>query len=180
MTYSFSYLEPVCCSISSSNCCFLTCIQISQESSQVVWFSHLLKNFPQFIVMHTVKGFGIVNKAEIDVFLELPCSYPMPEARSGGQEDLTHTRGQGPWRCQVYLCTSCTLINLCKSPIPAPPCFCAFAHSPPTPRASPILLLARGSGMDRGHLVFWNQQGVPLKRPSPPPSQSCLVHYPSG
>lgn len=82
--------------------------------------------------------------------------------------------------CQVYLCTSCTLINLCKSPIPAPPCFCAFAHSPPTPRASPILLLARGSGMDRGHLVFWNQQGVPLKRPSPPPSQSCLVHYPSG
>ena len=79
--------------------------------------------------------------------------------------------------CQVYLCTSCTLINLCKSPIPAPPCFCAFAHSPPTPRASPILLLARGSGMDRGHLVFWNQQGVPLKRPSPPPSQSCLVHY---
>ena len=98
MTYSFSYLEPVCCSISSSNCCFLTCIQISQESSQVVWFSHLLKNFPQFIVMHTVKGFGIVNKAEIDVFLELPCSYPMPEARSGGQEDLTHTRGQGPWR----------------------------------------------------------------------------------
>ena len=59
--------------MSSSNCCFLTCIQISQESGQVVWYSHLLKNFPQFIVIHTVKGFGIVNKAEIDVFLELPC-----------------------------------------------------------------------------------------------------------
>ena len=57
--------------MSSSNCCFLTCIQISQEAGQMVWYSHLLKNFPQFIVIHTVKGFGIVNKAEIDVFLEL-------------------------------------------------------------------------------------------------------------
>jgi len=61
-------LEPVCCSMSSSNCCFLTCIQISQEADQVVWYSHLFQNFPQFIVIHTVKGFGIVNKAEIDVF----------------------------------------------------------------------------------------------------------------
>ena len=68
--YSFSYLEPVCCSMSSSNCFFLTCLQISQEAGQVVWYSHLLKNFPQFTVIHTVKGFGIVNKAEIDVFLE--------------------------------------------------------------------------------------------------------------
>ena len=66
MIYSFSYLEPVCCSMSSSNCCFLTCIQISQEAGQVVWYSHLLKNFPQFIVIHTVKGCGIGNKAEID------------------------------------------------------------------------------------------------------------------
>ena len=57
--------------MSSSNCCFLTCIQVSQEAGQVVWYSHLFKNFPQFIVIHTVKGFGIVNKAEIDVFLEL-------------------------------------------------------------------------------------------------------------
>ena len=52
--------------MSSSNCCFLTCIQISQEADQVVWYSHLFQNFPQFIVIHTVKGFGIVNKAEID------------------------------------------------------------------------------------------------------------------
>ena len=56
---------------SSSNCCFLTCIQISQEAGQVVCYSHLFKNFPQFVVIHTVKGFGIVNKAEIDVYLEL-------------------------------------------------------------------------------------------------------------
>ena len=55
----------------SSNCCFLTWIQVSQEAGQVVWDSHLLQNFPQFIVIHTVKGFGIVNKAQIDVFLKL-------------------------------------------------------------------------------------------------------------
>ena len=61
------------CSMSSSNCCFLTCIQISQEAGQVVWYSHLLKNFPQFVVIHTVKSFGIVNKVEIDIFLELFC-----------------------------------------------------------------------------------------------------------
>ena len=68
LTYSFSYLEPVCCFMSSSNCCFLTCIQISQEAGQVVWYSHLFQNFPQFIVIHAVKGFSVVNKAEIDCF----------------------------------------------------------------------------------------------------------------
>ena len=59
--------------MSISNCCFLTCIQISQEADQVVWYSHLFNNFPHFVVIHTVKSFGIVNKAEIDVFLELAC-----------------------------------------------------------------------------------------------------------
>ena len=55
--------------MSSSNCCFLTCRQVSQEAGQVVWYSHLLQNFPQFIVIHTIESFGVVNKAEIDVFL---------------------------------------------------------------------------------------------------------------
>ena len=73
LTYSFFYLEPVHCSRSGSNCCFLTCIQISQEAGEVVWDSHLFKNFPKFVVIHTVKGFGIVNKAKVDVFLELSC-----------------------------------------------------------------------------------------------------------
>ena len=76
--YSFSYLEPVWCSMSSSNCCFLICIQISQEAGQVVWYSHLFKNFPQFVVIHTVKGSVIVNKAELDVFLELCCFFYDP------------------------------------------------------------------------------------------------------
>ena len=64
--------------MSSSNCCFLTCIQISQEAGQEVWYSHLLKNFPQSVVMHTVKGFGLVSKAEVEVFLELSCFFDDP------------------------------------------------------------------------------------------------------
>ena len=76
--YSFPSLEPVCYSMSSSNSCFLTCIQTSQEAGKVVWYSHLFKNFPQFVVIHTVKGFGVVNKAEIDVFLELSCFFYDP------------------------------------------------------------------------------------------------------
>ena len=59
--------------MSSSNRCFLTCIQISEEAGQVVWYSHLFKNFTQFVVIHTVKGFSIVNEAEVDVFLEFSC-----------------------------------------------------------------------------------------------------------
>ena len=76
--YSFPYLEPVFCSVSSSNCCFLTCIQMSQEAGQVVWYSYLIQNFPQFVVIHTVKGFGIVNKAEVYVFLVFSCFFDDP------------------------------------------------------------------------------------------------------
>ena len=76
--YSFPDFEPVCCSMSSSNCCFLTCIQVSQEAGQVVWYSRLFQNFPQLIVIHTVKGFGIVNKSEINVFLELSWFFHHP------------------------------------------------------------------------------------------------------
>ena len=65
------------CSMFGSNCCFLTCTQVSQEAGQVVWYSHLLKNFPQFVI-HTVKGFGVVNKAKVDDFLELPCLFDDP------------------------------------------------------------------------------------------------------
>ena len=67
----------VCCSVSSSNCCFLTCIQISQETGRVVWYSHLLKNFPQFIVIQS-KDLVLFNKAELDVFLELSCFFDDP------------------------------------------------------------------------------------------------------
>ena len=69
LTYSFPNLEPTCYSLYGSNCYFLTCIQISQEIGKVVWYSHLFKNFPQFVVIHnTVKSFGVLNKAKLDVF----------------------------------------------------------------------------------------------------------------
>ena len=61
--------------MSSSNCYFVTCIRISQEAGKVVWYSYLLKNIPQFVVIHTVKGFGVVNKAEVDGFLEFSCFF---------------------------------------------------------------------------------------------------------
>ena len=64
--------------MSGFNCCFLTCIQISQEAGQVVWYSHLFQNFPQFVMIHTVIGFGIVKKSEIDIFPELSCFFDNP------------------------------------------------------------------------------------------------------
>ena len=76
--YSFPDLELVCCFMSSSNCCFLTCIQMFQEAGQVIWYSHLFQNFPEFVVIYIVKGFGIVNKAKMDVFLELSCFFCDP------------------------------------------------------------------------------------------------------
>ena len=65
--------------MSSFNCYFLTCIQISKEAGQMAWYSHLFQNFPQFLVIHTVKGFGVVNKAKVDGFLELSCFFHDPE-----------------------------------------------------------------------------------------------------
>ena len=64
--------------MSSYNCCFLTCMQVSQEAGEVVWYSHLFKNFPQFLVIHAVKSFGIVSKAEVNIFLGLSCFFDDP------------------------------------------------------------------------------------------------------
>ena len=64
--------------MSSSNCCFLTCIQVTQEAGQVVWYFHLFKNFPQFVVIHTIKCFSIVDEAEVDIFLEFSCFFYDP------------------------------------------------------------------------------------------------------
>ena len=88
--------------MSSFNCCFLICIQISQEAGQVAWYSHVFQNFPQFIVIHTVKGFGIVNKAEVDVFLELSRFF----------DDSTNV---GCWQFDLwFLCLSKSSLNIWK------------------------------------------------------------------
>ena len=75
--YFFPDMESVYCSMSSSNCYFLTYIQISQKTGQMVWYSHLFKYFSQFVVIHTVKSFGISDKAEVDGFLEYSCFFLM-------------------------------------------------------------------------------------------------------
>ena len=74
--YSFPNFEPVCCSMSSSNCCFLTCIQVSQKASKVVQYRHLFKNFPWFVMIYTI--FNVVSEAEVDVFLEFSCFFYDP------------------------------------------------------------------------------------------------------
>ena len=65
--------------MSGSNCCLLTSIQVSQEAGKVIWYSHLLRNFPQSVVIHTIKGFSIDNEAEEDVFLEFSCFFFDPQ-----------------------------------------------------------------------------------------------------
>ena len=69
--YTFPNFEPVHCSMSSSNCCFLSCIVVSQETGKVVWYFHLFKNFLWFVVIVTVKGFSVVNEAEVDLSFEI-------------------------------------------------------------------------------------------------------------
>ena len=76
--YSFTNFELVCCFMAVSNCCCLTWKKVSQEPGKVAWYSHLLKNFSQFVVIHTVKDFSVVNEAEVDVFLEFLCFFYDP------------------------------------------------------------------------------------------------------
>ena len=110
--YSFSYLEAVCCSMSSSKCCFLTCIQISQEADQVVWYSHLFQNFPQFIGIHTVKGwysypYTIFNTCMWDEFSVMP---------------LANRTRQWQWVSPVRVCQKKTVVCILGtliSPLPA-------------------------------------------------------------
>ena len=91
--------------MSGSNCCFLTYIQISQEAGQVVWYSHLLKNFPQFVVIHRVKGFGVVSKAEVDVFLELSCFFsdPMDVGNLISDSSAFFKSSQNIWKFMVHV-----------------------------------------------------------------------------
>ena len=96
-----------------SNCYFLAFIQMSQETGQMVWYSHNFKNFPQFVVIHTIKGFGIVNKAEIDVFLELSCFFDDPADVSNlnsGSSDLSKS-SWNIWKFSVHILLKSRLEN---------------------------------------------------------------------
>ena len=109
--YSFPSLEPVCSSKSGSNCCFLTCIQGSLEPGQVVWYSHVFQNFPQLIVIHKGKSFDIVNKAEVDVFLELSC-FIKDQTDVGNLTSASSAFVTGQLS-QLYMTTRKTIILYC-------------------------------------------------------------------
>ena len=113
LLYSFPNLESVCCSMSSSKCCFLTCIQIAQEACQVVWYSHLFKNFPQFVVICIVKSFSVVSEAEIDVFLELSCFFDDPTDVGNLISDSSAfcKTSLNIWKFTVHILLKCGLEN---------------------------------------------------------------------
>ena len=111
--YSFPSFEPVHCFMSGSNCCFLTCIQISQEAGKVIWFSPLLKNFPQFAVTHMVKGFRVINKAEVDIFLELSCFFndPVDVGNLISASSAFSKYSLNIWKFSVYILLKSNLEN---------------------------------------------------------------------
>ena len=126
--YSFPNLEPVCCSMSSSNCCFLTWIQISRRQVRLSGIPISWRIF-QFVVIHTVKGFGIVNKAEVDVYLELLffrwskgywefdlcflCLFLNPAWTSGISQFTYHW--SLAWRILSITLLACEMMQLCGS-----------------------------------------------------------------
>ena len=101
--------------MSSSNCCFLTCIQISQEASQVLWYSHLFQNFPQFVVIHTVKSFGVVSEDEVNVFLEISYifffDYPVDIDKLISGSSAFSKSGLNIWKFMVNVLLKPTLEN---------------------------------------------------------------------
>ena len=104
----------ICCSMSSSNCCFLTCIQISQEADQVIWYSHLLKNFSQFVVIHTVKRFSVFKEAEVDVFfLEFSCFFydPMDISNLISGSSVFSKSSLNIWKFLVHVLLKASLEN---------------------------------------------------------------------
>ena len=90
--------------MSGSSCSFLTYTQIYQKVGKVVWYPHLLKNFPQFVVICTVKGFSIINKEAVDVFLELSCFYCDP-TDVGDHETIEILSGKIEQLCLIAIFT---------------------------------------------------------------------------
>ena len=190
--YSFSYLEPVCSSMSSSNCCFLTCIQVSQEAGRVVWYSHLFQNFPQFIVIHRVKGFGIVNKAEIDVFLELSCFFhdPADVGNLVSRSSAFTKTSLNIWKFTVHVPLKLDLKNLERYFTSAwDECNCAVVWAwsrGATPRPRPgrsrdELLHARGQGDGQEELLHPWGRGSWARGATPCPRSggAAVKRYPS-
>ena len=93
--------------MSDSKCHFLSYIQTFHETGKVIWYLNFLKNIPQFAVVHTVKGFSIVNEADVDVFLEFPCFLydPMDVSSliSGSSNQFVHLEVLSSCSVEAYL-----------------------------------------------------------------------------
>ena len=112
LIYSFPNVEPVHCSMPISNCCFLICIQISQEAGKMVWYFHLIKNFPQFVVIHTVKGFGIVNKADVFSGILLHCLWSKDVGNLISDSSAFSKSSLNIWKFSVHILWKPSLENL--------------------------------------------------------------------
>ena len=117
--------------MSISNCCFLTCTQVSQEAGQLVWNSHLFQNFPQFIVIYIVKGFGIVNKAEVDVFLELSCIFddPVDVGNLISCSSVVSKTSLNIWKFMVHVLLKQNTLYKKHNALPHPLCLESNPHS---------------------------------------------------
>ena len=111
--YSFLSFETANYSMSGYNYCYLTCIQVSQEASKVVWYSQLFKNFPQLFVIYTVKGFSIVNETEVDVFLEFFCFFcdPMDVGNLMSGSSAFSKSSLSIWKFSVHVLLKARLEN---------------------------------------------------------------------
>ena len=161
-------------SVLKFNCCFLTCIQVSQEAGQVVWYSHLFQNFPQFIVIHIVKGFDIVSKAEIDVFLELSCFFDDPAdiGNSISGSSAFSKTSLNIWKFSVHVLLSCfSRLWFCAIPW-------TVAHQAPLsmgfyrqeywsglPCPLQGIFLTQGWNLCLLHLLHWQESSLPLAPP---------------
>ena len=143
--------------MSCYNCYFLICIQVSQEASKMVWYSHLFQNFPPFIMIHTVKGFGIFNKAEVDGFLELSCFFFFFFYLWW---ILSYIEMKQPW---VYMCSPSWSPLPPPSP-PAPSRFSQCTRSEPLSHASNLGSLA--FSMTQQMLAIWSLAPLPFLNPA--------------
>ena len=178
---SFPNLEPFCCSMSGSNYCFLTCIQIYQEAGELFWYLHIFKNFPQFVVIHTVKsfGFGIINKAEVDDFLELFFIFDDPT--DVGNVIFFFYFTILYWFCHTStsICHGCTHVPHPEPPSHLPLHTISLGH----PSAAAPSILYHASNLDWrliSHMILSMFQCHSSKsshpRPLPQSAKDCSIH----
>ena len=165
--------------MSSSNCSFLTWIRISQEADQVVWYSHLFQTFPQFIVIHTIKAFGILHKAEIDIFLELSCIFDNPVGVGNlisGSSAFSKT-SMNIWKFTVYVLLKPGLQNFEHYLTSLwDECNCAVVWA--FFRGYPTLFISFTTRKPNKFSWWWYKNDIPSSSAWGKESNPCEIHLP--